>query len=150
MTLDEAIRHCEEVAEENDLAAGTYELLAENNHNLYEKLTAETNSSRCAECAADHRQLAKWLTELKELESKHWDECRQIAHYDDEIKRLESAVVQPVRHGRWIAENRDNRGYADCYTCTNCNCYTYTYTLMKDCEYDYCPNCGADMRGDTE
>jgi hypothetical protein len=67
MTLDEAIKHCLEVAEENDLAAGTYELLAENNHNAYERLTAETNSSRCAECAADHRQLAEWLTELKEL-----------------------------------------------------------------------------------
>lgn len=38
MTIDEAIRHCEEVAEKmND-----------------------------CECAADHRQLAEWLTELKE------------------------------------------------------------------------------------
>ena len=66
LTLDEVIKHCLEVAEENDLAAGTYEILAENNHNTYERLTAETNSSRCAECAADHRQLAEWLTELKE------------------------------------------------------------------------------------
>ena len=66
MTLDVAIKHCLEVAEKNDLAAETYELLAENNHNAYERLTAETNSSRCAECAADHRQLAEWLTELKE------------------------------------------------------------------------------------
>ena len=39
MTIDEAIRHCEEVAEKmND-----------------------------CECAADHRQLAEWLGELKEL-----------------------------------------------------------------------------------
>ena len=67
LTLDEAIKHCLEVAEENDLAAGTYEILAENNHNAYERLTAETNSSRCAECATEHRQLAEWLTELKEL-----------------------------------------------------------------------------------
>ena len=58
--------------------------------------------------------------------------------------------VQPAKRGRWIAENRDNRGYADCYTCTNCNCYSYTYTLMKDCEYEYCPNCGARMDGDAE
>lgn len=64
MTIDEAIKHCLEVAEENELAAGTYEILAENNQNAYEKLTAETNSSRCAECAADHRQLAAWLREL--------------------------------------------------------------------------------------
>ncbi len=24
--------------------------------------------------------------QIKELEAKHWDECRQIAHYDDELK----------------------------------------------------------------
>lgn len=66
LTLDEAIKHCFEVAEENDLAAGTYEILAENNHNAYERLTAGAKSSRCAECAANHRQLAEWLTELKE------------------------------------------------------------------------------------
>ena len=70
LTLSEAIKHCLEVAEENDLAAETYEILAENNHNAYERLTAETNSSRCVECAADHRQLAEWLTELKELREK--------------------------------------------------------------------------------
>ena len=71
LTLSEAIKHCLEVAEENDLAAGTYEILAENNHNAYERLTAETNSSRCAECAADHRQLAEWLTELKDLQEEN-------------------------------------------------------------------------------
>ena len=69
LTLSESIKHCLEVAEENDLAAGMYEILAENNHNAYERLTAETNSSRCAECAADYRQLAEWLTELKEAKS---------------------------------------------------------------------------------
>ena len=41
MTLDEAIRHCEEVA---DGCSGT-------------------------ECKADHRQLAEWLKELKERRS---------------------------------------------------------------------------------
>ena len=69
LTLNEAIKHCLEVAEENDLAAGTYELLAENNYNTYEKLTAKTNSSRCTECAENHRQLAEWLMELKEAKT---------------------------------------------------------------------------------
>ena len=23
---------------------------------------------------------------IKELEDKHWSECRQIAHYDDELR----------------------------------------------------------------
>lgn len=70
LDLETAIKHCEEVAEENDLAAGMYEILAENNHNAYEKLTAETNSSRCTKCAEDHKQLSEWLTELRDLRVK--------------------------------------------------------------------------------
>lgn len=50
MTIDEAIHHCEEVAER-------YERL-EDSHD--EKLKEE-----CLQCAADHRQLAAWLRELK-------------------------------------------------------------------------------------
>lgn len=52
MTIDEAIKHCEEVAER-------YERM-EDSHD--DKLKEE-----CLQCAADHRQLAEWLTELKEL-----------------------------------------------------------------------------------
>lgn len=44
MTLDEAIKHCNEVAEA--IAA-----------------------SGCEECAKEHRQLADWLTELKQLQA---------------------------------------------------------------------------------
>lgn len=45
MTLDEAIAHCEEVAD----------------YNCY--------NDKQMKCANEHRQLAKWLTELKELKS---------------------------------------------------------------------------------
>lgn len=96
LTLDEAIKHCLEVAEENDLAAGTYEILAENNHNAYERLTAETNSSRCAECAADHRQLAEWLMKLKDLRAEQNDQYAFIRELMDELeeaKRLLKAAV---------------------------------------------------------
>lgn len=48
MTLDEAIEHCEEVAEETE----------------------------CKNCAKEHRQLANWLKELKQLRKQtktgHW------------------------------------------------------------------------------
>lgn len=81
-----------------------------------------------------------------------------IEHVTDILTLMPAADVQPVKHGKWIAENQDkkrsiysvNRGYADRFTCSNCNNYTYTYTLMKVCEYDYCPNCGARMDGDAE
>ena len=103
MTLDEAIKHCEEVAEANDLAAETYEILAENNHNLYEKLTAETNSARCAECAADHRQLAEWLTELKLLKAI-------IAEYDNvDMQKLEMvlAMIRTGSEDAWAKIERE-------------------------------------------
>jgi hypothetical protein len=84
MTLDEAIQHCIEVAEDNDLAAETYDLLAENNHNLYEKLTAESNSKRCTEFAGFNRQLAEWLAELKSWKENPFRQikikCKE--HYD--------------------------------------------------------------------
>lgn len=48
MTLEEAIKHCEEVAMECDL----YKIEIE------------------YKCAADHRQLAEWLTDYKELREK--------------------------------------------------------------------------------
>ena len=67
LDIDTAIKHCLEVAEKNDGEAEVYDLLAKNHNNQYEKLTASRFYTDCAECAADHRQLAEWLTELKEL-----------------------------------------------------------------------------------
>lgn len=52
MTIDEAISHALEVAER-------YERMEDSHDN---KLKEE-----CLQCAADHRQLAEWLTELQEL-----------------------------------------------------------------------------------
>ena len=55
MTLDEAIKHCEEKAE--DLTIKSNELYREN----YEE------SLRCHECASEHERLAEWLRELRGL-----------------------------------------------------------------------------------
>lgn len=53
MTLEEAIKHCEEVAEENERQA---EALADFDGAV---------ELQCLECASEHRQLAEWLKELK-------------------------------------------------------------------------------------
>lgn len=57
MMIDEAIRHCLEVAENNEQFASGKWIGSE----------GEANRQECLQCAADHRQLAKWLTELQEL-----------------------------------------------------------------------------------
>lgn len=58
MTIDEAIKHCEEVAEEQDMKAGF-----ETDYQTY--TMSETEREKCRECANEHRQLAEWLRELK-------------------------------------------------------------------------------------
>lgn len=58
LTLDEAIKHCEEVAERQ-------KYLSTQNHGYFEEKRNAEARERCAECAAEHRQLAEWLRELK-------------------------------------------------------------------------------------
>ena len=70
MTLDEAIKHAEEVAEEKNMQADF-----DTDYLCYQMSEAERN--QCKECAEEHRQLAEWLKDykrLKEQESKmgHW------------------------------------------------------------------------------
>lgn len=65
MTLEEAIKHCEEVAEAQEKKA--------------RKLNDGTMSTRikCEECAKEHRQLAEWLKALKEIwDSGDCNDCR--------------------------------------------------------------------------
>lgn len=52
MTIDEAIAHALEVAERQEYLS---------TQSIFLKAR-----EKCAECAAEHRQLAEWLTELKE------------------------------------------------------------------------------------
>lgn len=66
LDIDAAIKHCLDVAEQNEISAITYKNCKEIKTNMYEKLTAEKAENDCRECATEHRQLAKWLTELKE------------------------------------------------------------------------------------
>lgn len=54
MTLDEAIKHAEEVAEKKEEEAWEAQLQEE-----YRKIKP------CKECAKEHRQLAEWLKELR-------------------------------------------------------------------------------------
>ena len=67
MTLDEAIKHAEEVANVCEFEARKYDMT-----DAYESHVA------CQEgkCAEEHRQLAEWLKELKQLKKQtktgHW------------------------------------------------------------------------------
>lgn len=59
MTIDEAIKHCLEVVEDNETKALRI-------GEQYEGTLLDRDAKECRRCAAEHRQLAEWLTELKQ------------------------------------------------------------------------------------
>ena len=120
LTLDEAIKHCLEVAEQKE--HDSVELI---------DMLDELDVDACKECAADHRQLAEWLTELKQWRRVYGicpsyemciPECRegynaQIAEY----KRLLKSATNVLN--MFIPCDED-------YNCSEC------IKQRQNCEYD--------------
>ena len=65
MTLDEAIQHCEEVADHQKHDAETWEMSSK--YWGDDKQSALDNADECKKCAEEHRQLAEWLKLLKRI-----------------------------------------------------------------------------------
>lgn len=58
---------------------------------------------------------------------------------------IPTAEVQPVRHGEWIEQEEP---YVNTYECSNCKrWFVLEDGTPKENDYNYCPNCGANMRG---
>lgn len=69
MTIEEAIKHCEEKAKELREQAGF-----DTDNERYRM--SESEKADCIECAKEHEQLAGWLTELKKVRDicEHWSD----------------------------------------------------------------------------
>lgn len=78
MTLDEAIRRCEEVAEEKELICNVIE-----NEGETWTDSGKTYYDICKKCASEHRQIAEWLKELKA-----WREAEIVQSATDNTKTL--------------------------------------------------------------
>ena len=158
MTLEEAIRHCEEVAKSCQLKA--YDIERDDYKDL-------------EECAAEHRQLVEWLRELKRLRAQNPcdDAVSREAVYEamvekgqhsrrykvgeiwelngDEIREALDMVpsVTPKRKtGKWLCSD-------DLYETAVCSCCgwdtTEPWQHIKSW-FEFCPHCGADMRGEQD
>lgn len=105
MTIEDAIKHCEEVA------AGA------------------TEQGKCPECAADHKQLAEWLIELIALRAQQttakpdrsrWEGCYSCGNMLKTIRMVKLGRNYCPRCGRPLTEEawaelerRINNGTAD-------------------------------------
>ena len=111
MTIDEAIKHCEEVAAQKD-----HESFVDRWSDDDE--WSESVKENCRQCAADHRQLAEWLTELKERRA--------------------------TKRGEWCPPLM---GQGKCSThCSRCFGTVMRNSTGIFEETPFCPHCGADMR----
>lgn len=103
-SLEEAIKHCEEKAEELEKQVKPYQCESINKK-LYEVNKKEWDS--CLECASEHRQLAEWLRELKTyrelLENadniiKSEYGCVIIEGYADVIDKMNKVYKEIKKH----------------------------------------------------
>jgi len=73
MTLEDAIRHAEEVAKEKEEASKRWKECKDSQTIEWSKLyfdSVEEIIEKCDKYATEHRQLAEWLRELKERREK--------------------------------------------------------------------------------
>jgi len=154
MNLDEAIRHCEEVAisKTKQVENGDWE-------------KGSSTERDCIVCAEEHRQLAEWLKELKAYRSRseipntcedaisRADARHLIAETNrnglgyistkvfkilyDGIDNLPSVTPQP-KTGRWKFTVYD-ANHIGHYECSECH-----WNVLMNVS-DYCPHCGARM-----
>ena len=61
------------------------------------------------------------------------------------IEAVPSADVVERKRGKWIIGENENEGWCKCSVCgyTNSTCEVYSIGFGA---YNFCPNCGSDMR----
>lgn len=97
-------------------------------------------TSVCEECRED----------CEEFDGIYPD-CNQcpVDGFKKGLGEVPAADVAPVRHGRYIGEYdgyADGNPVYDMWHCSECGCYFEEWDEKPT--HNYCPNCGADMRGE--
>lgn len=81
--------------------------------------------------------MAEYIERKKLSEKIDWDnDIEKWTIYDDDLRSIPPADVEPVKHGKWRWSGEDK--WNDCYECSSCG------KICLD-NSKYCPNCGAKM-----
>lgn len=154
ITLDEAIKHCEEEAEKNEEMCRIEEVMG-----------LGLQNTEMMKYAREHKQLAEWLKELKQFKEQEYCkdcisrvEALKVINKMDipedmsvfEIKShigVEIGTLPPAtpkrKVGEWIKKNND---YFDWYECSECGYGSdgeMKYNRLCDVRTKFCPDCGS-------
>ena len=66
-----------------------------------------------------------------------WDNIRYV---EKKVRSIPTVEAKPVVHGGWIY----NRYHT--WECGNCGFHPFKGYIPKEPGFNFCPNCGADMR----
>ena len=119
---------------------------------LYEALDMSIKALEqepCEDCISRSEVILS-MKKLYEQDCKDYGceipECFDADRAIRELKSLPSVQPKP-KTGRWVGI--DEEPHED-YECNRCGyvCSTFTANIKPSEEYKYCPNCGADMRGE--
>ena len=86
MTLDEAIKHAKEKA---------------NEQNYYASFERGKHIQSCKKCAEEHEQLADWLEEFKEYRDMNIVHCKDCKHWGTDIAG-ETENVKCCEYGKYM------------------------------------------------
>lgn len=114
LDIDTAIKHCLDIADGQDKCA--------------EISVSEHAKERISQCAADHRQLAEWLTELNDSRAVQNEQeifIHELMGELEEAKRLLKAAVDDVYNSvndvhckycsKWHTDQCQATSHLDCY-----------------------------------
>lgn len=115
MTLDEAIKHCKEKAEELRLEAEQVRDIGEVVSNPNQPYNEPVKD--CFECANEHEQLAEWLEELKE-----WRKLKAVCAFDGYVVYKERTEVSDISKIEGYCDTcKHNDGNATSEACQWCD-----------------------------
>ena len=89
MSLDDAIRHAEEVAEEQEKLCKRYDDASGYTRSHNENIRT-FDAKKCEKCSSEYRQVAEWLKDYKRLLER--EACEDAISRSDILKRCQIVI----------------------------------------------------------
>lgn len=95
LTLEQAIKHAEEVATEQERLMGRYDAASGYARSGNESIRTES-AKECEKCAEEHRQLVAWLRILKKAKFEYDEAWRIITHPTPDVTYVDRDRAQVI------------------------------------------------------